>query len=141
MAGWWITFLALKEDAFSALAVKHLEGQKVIDSGIYSVVRHPMYTGGFLLFVGMPLWLESYAGVLLASVPCATLVVWRIRVEEEFLRRELPGEMPPVVGLRTSPRFVTIHYENLWLNRLFCFGVGEYRADTNEAKYDVFAVR
>jgi hypothetical protein len=47
IAGWWIMILALKENAFAALAVKHLEGQKVIDSGVYGVVRHSMYAGRF----------------------------------------------------------------------------------------------
>jgi hypothetical protein len=56
---------------------------------------------------------------------------------DKFLR----GEMPLVVKLRTAPRFVTSHPSYRWLNRLFCFGVGEYRAATDEAKYDVYAVR
>lgn len=56
---------------------------------------------------------------------------------DRFLRQDLP----PVVGIRTSPRFVTSHPGYLWLNRLFCMGVGEYRAATNEVKYDVYAVR
>ena len=43
--------------------------------------------------------------------------------------------------LRIAPRFVTSHPEYLWLNRLLCFGVGEYRAQTNIATYDVYAVR
>ena len=53
--------LALRENPFGIAAVKFQEErqQKVIDTGIYSVVRHPMYTGGILLIVGMPLWLES----------------------------------------------------------------------------------
>ena len=56
---------------------------------------------------------------------------------ERFLR----GELPPTVNLRMSPRFVTSHPRYLWLNRLFCFGVGEYRAATNDARYDVYMVR
>ena len=55
--------------------------------------------------------------------------------------KSLRGEMPPVVRLRTSPHFVTSHSECLWLNRLFCVGVGEYRVATNEAKYEEYAVR
>jgi hypothetical protein len=55
---------------------------------------------------------------------------------DKFLR----GELPPVVQIRTSPRFVTSHPEYLWLNRLHCLGVGEYRAAANEASYDVYAV-
>ncbi len=65
-------------------------GQTVIDTGVYAVVRHPMYAAGILLMIGAPLWLESYAAALLASVPVALLIV-RIRIEERFLRRELEG--------------------------------------------------
>jgi protein-S-isoprenylcysteine O-methyltransferase Ste14 len=49
-----------------------------------------MYAGTVLLLIGMPLWLESYATALLASVPMGMLAV-RIRIEEQFLRRELEG--------------------------------------------------
>lgn len=56
---------------------------------------------------------------------------------DRFLRREIPS----VVKLRTAPRFVTSHPEYAWLNRLFCLGIGEYRAVNNEATYDVYAVR
>jgi protein-S-isoprenylcysteine O-methyltransferase Ste14 len=91
-AGWWIAYLALRENAFAAQVVRHQEerNQTVVDTGVYSIVRHPMYAGGVLLTVGMPLWLESYTGVLLAGVPLAILVV-RIVFEERFLRRELKG--------------------------------------------------
>jgi len=92
VAGWWIMTLALLENAFASLVVKHQEerGQKVIDSGVYRVVRHPMYAGAVPLLVGLPLWLESCAAALLASVPIAALVL-RIIIEERFLKRELTG--------------------------------------------------
>lgn len=56
---------------------------------------------------------------------------------QAFLR----GELPALARLRIAPRFVTSHPEYLWLNRLFCFAVGEYRVQTNVATYDVYAVR
>jgi protein-S-isoprenylcysteine O-methyltransferase Ste14 len=92
IAGWWIMTLALLENAFAAPVVKHQEErqQRVIDTGVYRVVRHPMYAGTIPLLVGMPLWLESYAAAVLAIVPIAVLVV-RILIEEQFLRRELKG--------------------------------------------------
>jgi protein-S-isoprenylcysteine O-methyltransferase Ste14 len=92
VSGWWIMTLALRENAFAAPVVKHQEERqhRVIDSGVYGVVRHPMYAGGVPLLVGMPLWLESYAAAMLASVPIGTLAL-RILVEEQFLRRELKG--------------------------------------------------
>jgi protein-S-isoprenylcysteine O-methyltransferase Ste14 len=92
LVGWYIMTLALKENAFAAPVVKHQEerGQRVIDTGVYGIVRHPMYAGAVPLFVGMPLWLESYAGALLAIVPIGVLAL-RILIEERFLRRELKG--------------------------------------------------
>jgi protein-S-isoprenylcysteine O-methyltransferase Ste14 len=92
LVGWWIVFLALRENTFAAPVVKLQEEreQKVIDTGVYGVVRHPMYAGGILFIVGIPLWLESYAGALLALVPMGSMVV-RILVEESFLLRNLKG--------------------------------------------------
>ncbi len=55
--------------------------------------------------------------------------------------RFLRGDLPATVRLRISPRFATTHPEYQWLNRLHCLGVGEYRAATNLAAYDVYAVR
>ncbi len=90
--GWWIMTLALRENAFASPAVKHQKErhQRVIDSGVYSMVRHPMYAGAIPLLIGMPLWLESYAAAMLAIIPIGTLVL-RILFEERFLRRELAG--------------------------------------------------
>ncbi len=92
LAGWLISQLALRENAFAAPAVRHLEekNQTVIDTGVYSLVRHPLYTGGFLVMIGLPLWLESYAATLLACIPIAVIVVRSI-LEEQFLQRELEG--------------------------------------------------
>jgi protein-S-isoprenylcysteine O-methyltransferase Ste14 len=92
IVGWCLMTLALRENAFAAPVVKYQEERqhKVIDTGVYSHVRHPMYSGAMLLIFGMPLWLESYAGVIFAALPVATLVV-RITIEERFLKRELNG--------------------------------------------------
>jgi len=90
VTGWWIAYLALRENAFAATVVKHPEQQTVVDTGAYGVVRHPLYAGGILILVGMPLWLESSAGALLALVPIGTIVL-RALLEERFLRQELTG--------------------------------------------------
>lgn len=92
VVGWWVMTAAMRENAFAAPVVKHQEERRhrVIDSGVYGVVRHPMYAGAVLLTVGMPLWLESYAAAVVASVFIATLAL-RIVFEERFLRRELKG--------------------------------------------------
>jgi len=91
-AGWGIMALALKENTFAAPVVKHQQERRhsVTESGVYGVIRHPMYAGGMLLIAGMPLWLESSAAALLASLPIATLVA-RLLIEERFLKRELTG--------------------------------------------------
>jgi protein-S-isoprenylcysteine O-methyltransferase Ste14 len=92
LAGWTLMTLVFRVNAFAAPVVKHQKEreQKVVDSGVYAVVRHPMYTGVALLLPGVALWLESSAGALFSLVPTGLLVV-RILVEENFLKRELPG--------------------------------------------------
>jgi protein-S-isoprenylcysteine O-methyltransferase Ste14 len=101
LAGWVIVFLALRENIFAVTVVKLQEErkQKVVDTGVYGVVRHPMYAGGILFIIGIPLWLESYAGAVLALVPSGTLVL-RILLEEEFLRRQLKGYEAYMKGVR-----------------------------------------
>jgi protein-S-isoprenylcysteine O-methyltransferase Ste14 len=91
-AGWSIKNLALHANAFAA-AVVRLQRERahaVADSGVYAVVRHPFYAADPLILVGLGLWLESYAATLCAVVPISLMVI-RLRLEERFLRRELPG--------------------------------------------------
>lgn len=92
VAGWWIMALSLRENAFASSVIRHQaeRHQTVIDTGVYRAVRHPMYAGAVLLLIGMPLWLGSYAAVLLSVVPIGVLVI-RVTIEERFLRRELEG--------------------------------------------------
>ncbi|HEX8793551.1 MAG TPA: isoprenylcysteine carboxylmethyltransferase family protein [Polyangiaceae bacterium] len=90
--GWTLLALALRENAFAAPVVKLQQerGQFVVQTGPYRFVRHPMYAGAIPLMTGMPLWLGSVAGVLLAAVPL-TFIVLRLLIEERVLRAELPG--------------------------------------------------
>lgn len=87
-----IIFLTLRENAFAAPVVKHQKDrqQRVVDTGPYRAVRHPLYAGGILILAGIPLWLESYAGLLAAIIPASTLAV-RAVLEERFLSRKLDG--------------------------------------------------
>ena len=90
--GWGIKALALRTNAF-ATTVLRLQRERrhaVVDTGVYGIVRHPFYAGTPLVLVGLGLWLESYTSALFAVVPITFLVV-RLRLEERFLRRELPG--------------------------------------------------
>ena len=88
--GWLAIFFVFRENSFTAATIELAPGQRVISTGPYALVRHPMYASGAFLLVGMSLWLESYAAALMAIVPIAILAV-RILVEEQFLRRELKG--------------------------------------------------
>jgi len=92
VAGWWIIALVFRENSFAAPVVKHQAERehKVVDTGVYSIVRHPMYAGIFIFNVGMALWLESYAAAIATLVPMSLLAV-RSVFEERFLRRQLPG--------------------------------------------------
>lgn len=80
----------LRENAYLSRTVEVQEGQKVIDTGLYGVVRHPMYAVTLVLFLAMPLVLGS----LLALIPMLgypAVLVKRIRNEEQVLSRELEG--------------------------------------------------
>ena len=83
-------FWVLKVNSFAAANVSIATDQKVIDSGPYAVVRHPMYLGALGLFIGIPLALGSWLTICLLPAVFATLI-WRMVAEERILRRELPG--------------------------------------------------
>jgi protein-S-isoprenylcysteine O-methyltransferase Ste14 len=88
--GLYITFLVVKENTFSGANIKVFEDQKVISTGPYALVRHPMYTGTLLFTLTSPPALGSWWGVLpvLLVIP---MLVWRIFDEEKLLNAELPG--------------------------------------------------
>ena len=85
-------FLTFRENSFAAPVVKYQQerGQTVVTTGPYRHVRHPMYAGMSLLFVGVPLLLGSGYGLALAPVWIA-LLACRIPIEERMLREKLPG--------------------------------------------------
>ena len=90
VAGWWIMTLAMKVNPFAVpvIRLQQERQQRVIDTGVYAVVRHPMYTGFVPMVVGPALWLQSYVAALLAIAPITVLAV-RSVFEERFLKREL----------------------------------------------------
>ena len=92
VAGWWIMTLAMKVNPFAVPVVRLQEErhQRVIDTGVYAVMRHPMYTRFVPMVVGPALWQQSYVAALLAIVPIAVLAVRSVS-EERFLKRELKG--------------------------------------------------
>lgn len=90
IAGWIVFFLVFRENAFASAIVEIAPDQKVITTGPYSCVRHPMYSGAGLMLVGAPLALGSWWG-LLVSVAMIIALAIRILDEERFLRGGLPG--------------------------------------------------
>ena len=80
----------LRENAYLSRAVKVEEGQTVVDTGLYGIVRHPMYGATILLFLMIPLILGSwYALIPFAFYP--VIIVVRLKDEEELLTKELVG--------------------------------------------------
>ncbi|MGV0735811.1 isoprenylcysteine carboxylmethyltransferase family protein [Mycobacterium syngnathidarum] len=90
VVGLGITSLVVIQNSFAASTVQVEQGQKVVSTGLYGVVRHPMYTGNVLTIVGVPLALGSYWG-LLPVISGLIMLVVRIRDEEKLLVEELDG--------------------------------------------------
>ena len=80
----------MRENAYMSRTIEVQEGQKVVDTGLYGVVRHPMYSATILMFLSMPLVLGSLPSfvIMLMYIP---LIVKRIRNEEKVLLRGLEG--------------------------------------------------
>ena len=90
LAGYFIIFRVMQINSFASRVIEVVSEQKVIDTDLYSIVRHPMYVGAILLYVASPLALGSYWAVLpaLAIIP---VLVARIKDEETALDKDLPG--------------------------------------------------
>ena len=89
-----ITYLlyaeVMRENEFLSRTIEVQEGQRVIDTGLYGIVRHPMYTATTILFLTMPLILGSLYSffIILLYLP---LIIIRIHHEEKILEANLPG--------------------------------------------------
>ncbi|AMD18118.1 isoprenylcysteine carboxyl methyltransferase [Methanobrevibacter sp. YE315] len=80
----------LRENMYLSRTVEVTENQKVIDSGLYGLVRHPMYTSTIFLFLSMPLVLDSlFSFIIMLTYPI--IIFFRIRNEEKVLENELEG--------------------------------------------------
>ena len=80
----------MRENVWLSRTIRVEEGQQVVSTGLYGIVRHPMYSATLALFLSMPLVLGSWFAL---SVFCAypVLIIIRLKDEEELLSRELPG--------------------------------------------------
>ncbi len=90
VVGFSITFRVYETNTFASATIEIANGQEVISTGPYAVVRHPMYAGGLIYLLGMPLALGSYPGLLVFAAVLPVLI-WRLLDEEKLLARELPG--------------------------------------------------
>ncbi len=88
--GLLIVFFVFRENSYTSAVIEVGAEQKIVSTGPYALVRHPMYSGALLMLIGVPLALGSYWG-LLAFVPIALVIVWRLLDEEKFLVKNLPG--------------------------------------------------
>ena len=102
--GLLIYFLVVRENRYAAATIEFAEGQTVIATGPYAIVRHPMYAGAVLVFLGAPLALGSWWGLLLMPLFVAWFA-WRLLNEETFLLAKLPGyaEYASRVRYRLAP--------------------------------------
>jgi protein-S-isoprenylcysteine O-methyltransferase Ste14 len=102
--GFFIVFLVFKENTFTAATISVTPGQKVVSTGPYAVVRHPMYSGALVMLIGTPLALGSWWGFLM-FIQMAFIIAWRARDEERFLFKNLSGykEYCQVVKYRLVP--------------------------------------
>jgi protein-S-isoprenylcysteine O-methyltransferase Ste14 len=89
-AGYVLVILVFRENNFASRVVEVTEGQKVIDTGPYAFVRHPMYLGAVVMYTLSPLALGSAWGVIPALLMIPVLV-FRIISEEKLLTADLPG--------------------------------------------------
>ena len=80
----------LRENMYLSRTVEVSENQKVVDSGLYGIVRHPMYTSTIFLFLSMPLILDSiFSFIIMLIYPI--IIIFRIKNEEKVLENELEG--------------------------------------------------
>src|SRR5580698_8227280 len=88
--GFLIIFFVFRANTYASAVIETSADQKIITTGPYAFVRHPMYSGALVMLLGIPLALGSYWG-LLTIFPLALVLVWRLLDEEKFLLTNLTG--------------------------------------------------
>lgn len=90
LSGYIFVFFVLRENSYASRIIEVEKGQKVITTGPYAIVRHPMYLGVLMMYIFTPLALGSY-WALPFFLPLLPLLIYRLLNEEEVLLKELPG--------------------------------------------------
>jgi protein-S-isoprenylcysteine O-methyltransferase Ste14 len=88
--GWLAFYLVFGENSFTSATIEATPDQKVISTGPYALVRHPMYAGTVVMRLGIPIALGSWWG-LPAIVEMIPALIWRVLDEKKFLARNLSG--------------------------------------------------
>jgi protein-S-isoprenylcysteine O-methyltransferase Ste14 len=102
--GLGVVGLVIIQNSYAASTVQVQAGQKVVSTGLYGLVRHPMYTGNVIMLIGIPFALGSYWGLVFV-IPGLIVLACRIRDEEKLLREQLTGyrEYTEAVRYRLVP--------------------------------------
>ncbi len=87
---YYIYYLVFNQNTYAASSIQTFEGQKVISTGMYGIVRHPKYVGDLVLVIGAALALGSWVGLIFILLIFPALM-WRILDEEKLLRKDLAG--------------------------------------------------
>jgi protein-S-isoprenylcysteine O-methyltransferase Ste14 len=90
LLGWLGIFFVFRENSFSSATIELAAEQRVISTGPYAWLRHPMYAAALVMLLGIPIALGSSRGVLIV-VAMLPVLIWRLLDEERFLVRNLPG--------------------------------------------------
>jgi protein-S-isoprenylcysteine O-methyltransferase Ste14 len=88
--GLLMVFLVFRENTFTSAVIELDAEQKVISTGPYSLVRHPMYIGAIIMLLGIPVALGSWLGLLMI-IPITLVIIFRLLDEEKFLAKNLNG--------------------------------------------------
>ena len=105
VVGLYVVFLVFRENTFTSATIEVKDEQKVISTGPYAMIRHPMYAGAFIMLLGIPLALGSWWAFIFVFLLFAA-IVWRLLEEEKFLSKNLPG----YTGYRQKVRYRLIPY-------------------------------
>jgi protein-S-isoprenylcysteine O-methyltransferase Ste14 len=90
LIGFVITFAVFRENSYTSGVIEVAQDQKVVSTGPYAIVRHPLYSGALIMLFGIPLALGSWWGILV-NVLLTAAIIWRLLDEERFLAANLNG--------------------------------------------------
>ena len=88
--GFLAVFIVYRENTFTSATIEVTPNQRVVSTGPYAIVRHPMYAGALVILFDTPLALGSWWGLVM-FIPMTLVIVLRLLDEERFLQKNLPG--------------------------------------------------